>query len=628
MQLSFFDYINSLKGTPAPPPPPTRPPPPPPKPILSPVLAPRREASLSGVKDHVFTPSQQHQAPPLSALSVNPPISPAQDSRGPVPPAVRAGPHIPSVPVVMGGAVQPSPPSTPLPKLVELLGPPGHSPAKRPAQHAPPTTPLPALVKLLGSMNTGPARPPHRAATTTGGRGRGPSAPREALASRRSGPSHVGPVRRPPAPPKTAPVTPKPAGYLKELLKTVRSSSSQPGRHTPSRLTHQSLGLSAPRVPHKPTSSHQSIPVPRTHASNHHSLGHSVPRTHTSRHQSLGHSVPRTHTSRHQSLGHSVPRLPSTHTTSHRVSASAVLQTPARNTHSSPSFTPSRSVQPISFIPKEWNPSPPPQPHHGITHGARSRRPPQRPSHRASHAHSSPTPHVSSHPHKPSHSHHASSPPHPLSPMLSMPRFRQMVSQQARQLGDMAYYQQHGCVEPHQPLHFPCDTPISHAVCEHVGHAAAGPRAGNMAEMMHVFNPGLTKMMEKCLRPGMLHRMLGPGGKGMNPMMMMAMNGGGGAAESMPMMMMMMMNQQRGSGGDVHSPMTSSAGPSGAVISQAARIPHRAAQLNQAASHSSIPQVSTYGHCASFSPLRQHTGVRHSLLTYDFFFIFLFYGHC
>ena len=34
--------------------------------------------------------------------------------------------------------------------------------------------------------------------------------------------------------------------------------------------------------------------------------------------------------------------------------------------------------------------------------------------------------------------------------------------------------------------------------------------------------------------------------------------------------------------------------------------------------------IATYGHCASFSPLREHTGARHSLTTYEFFFFFKF----
>ena len=43
-----------------------------------------------------------------------------------------------------------------------------------------------------------------------------------------------------------------------------------------------------------------------------------------------------------------------------------------------------------------------------------------------------------------------------------------------------------------------------------------------------------------------------------------------------------------------------------------------------------INSIPIYGHCVSFSPLREHTGVRHSLPMYRFlfFFFFLLYSHC
>ena len=48
-------------------------------------------------------------------------------------------------------------------------------------------------------------------------------------------------------------------------------------------------------------------------------------------------------------------------------------------------------------------------------------------------------------------------------------------------------------------------------------------------------------------------------------------------------------------------------------------------ELDVARGHSNhINSVAMYGHCASFSPLHEHTGVQHSLPTYRFFFNYNF----
>ncbi|KAL8573932.1 hypothetical protein ACOMHN_029379 [Nucella lapillus] len=126
--------------------------------------------------------------------------------------------------------------------------------------------------------------------------------------------------------------------------------------------------------------------------------------------------------------------------------------------------------------------------------------------------------------------------PHPLSQMTMIPRVREMINKQARQFGELTYYQQHGCVDPTptrpgpggirptQTLWYGCQSPVSQMVCMRVGKTMAGKN--NMMHMMiRMTNPTMTRVLEKCLAPRM---MFGGGGMGgMNPMLMMAMSGGG-----------------------------------------------------------------------------------------------------
>ncbi|XP_076438445.1 uncharacterized protein LOC143277481 [Babylonia areolata] len=175
-------------------------------------------------------------------------------------------------------------------------------------------------------------------------------------------------------------------------------------------------------------------------------------------------------------------------------------------------------------------------------------------------------------------------PAHPMSPLLKVASFRSMVGQQARQSGDLAYYQQHGCVDP-APRALPsCSSGAAHSICGAAGRLSGGGEGGGlMGHMISLLDPALGRSLEKCLTPKVMTDMvmtgMGGGGGGMNPLMMMAMGGGaeGGGGAMLPLMMMMMNTNRQTSGPTVD--------PHGLLHSQAARIhPGSARDPNSAVS--------------------------------------------
>ena len=110
-------------------------------------------------------------------------------------------------------------------------------------------------------------------------------------------------------------------------------------------------------------------------------------------------------------------------------------------------------------------------------------------------------------------------PPHPMSKMLMVPHVRKMIKKQATQFGDLAYYQQHGCIDPTpanpgpggirptQTLVYGCSSPVSRMVCMRAGRKAA-PQGSSMAMMMSMMNPSMARTFEKCLTPKILTQMM------------------------------------------------------------------------------------------------------------------------